>query len=160
MLNALFILALLAMALAVTFMTHASLKLAIHRFIGILILCYGVLFSTLIGYSVSVILPGISSIAISAIAGAAIGFGIWLTIGILGLVAAGNIISLSMSTLAFMMATVGAIGAFYAPLSVILIQYFLVTPLIWGPLIIIAIYITFIKQIEHFLRSHASKSTD
>ena len=60
---------------------HFGWRALSDKFFGILILLYGIYFALFIGSSVSLVLPGIGSIAFGAAAGGALG---WLIYAIIG----------------------------------------------------------------------------
>ena len=111
------------------------------RFFGVLVLLYGAYFALFIGSSVSLVLPGIGSIAVGATAGAALGWATFAILGTLGVATGGIAIALGAIGMAVIGAVLAAVGATAGGAGFQATRYFLVTPWFWGVLIAIGLYL-------------------
>ena len=113
------------------------------KIMGRLIFLYGLYFSLFMGSYSSLVLPGIGSIGVGAVAGGVIGWGASAIVGTIGVVTGGVGIAIGALGMATIGAVLGAIGAGSGGFGIRDTTYFLVTPWFWVPLIIIGLFFMF-----------------
>ena len=110
------------------------------RIMGILFLVYAVHFAFLLGSTTSLALPGLGSVAIGAGTGGAIGLGASILLGTLGIATGGVAFGLGALGMMAIGSLVGGLGAFSGGFGLKTSYHFMVTPLFWVPLILLALW--------------------
>ncbi len=126
----------------------------IRRTIGLLIMFYGAYLATLTGTTLSFVVPGIGSIALGAVTGAAVGFGTWLIIGTVGVVTGGVGVAVGAAAMAIIGAVLGGTGGAAGGFGFQRISYPLVAWYFWVPIILIgALFILGMRRKKKLLRA-------
>jgi hypothetical protein len=113
------------------------------KVMGRLIFLYGLYFSVFTGSVSSLVIPGIGSIGIGAVAGGAVGWVASAIIGTIGVVTGGIGLAIGGLAMAGIGAVFGALGAASGGFGIHTTTHFLVTPWFWIPLIIIGLFLMF-----------------
>lgn len=126
----------------------------IRRAVGLLIMFYGAYLATLTGTTLSFVVPGIGSIALGAVTGAAVGFGTWLIIGTVGVVTGGVGVAVGAAAMAIIGAVLGGTGGAAGGFGFHRISYPLVAWYFWVPIILIgALFILGVRKKKKLLRA-------
>ena len=111
-----------------------------QRIVGLSLLCYGWYLSTLTGSYTALVLPGIGAIGGGALAGGGVGFFTWVIIGTVGVATGGTGIALGALAMSCIGAALGATGAATGGFGIKTINYPLVSPIFWVPLLVLGVY--------------------
>jgi len=120
---------------------HGGWKVLHQQFVAALTLLYGLYLATLTGTVTQLVLPGLGAVGGGAAAGAAIGFGTYLAIGVVGAVTGGVGIALGAAAMTLIGATLGASGGAAGGAGFKTVSYPLVSPLFWVPVLLLSVYL-------------------
>ncbi|MDM0077463.1 hypothetical protein QTH90_23860 [Variovorax sp. J2P1-59] len=111
------------------------------RALAVIIFAFGVYLATLTGTMTQFVLPGIGAIGLGVVAGGAIGFGTFLVVGAVGLATGGVGLALGAGAMTLIGAGVGAAGGAAGGFGFRVVEYPLVSPFVWAPILMFAVYL-------------------
>ncbi|MDM0051408.1 hypothetical protein [Variovorax sp. J22R115] len=111
------------------------------RTLAVVIFAFGVYLATLTGTKTQFVLPGFGAMGLGAVAGGAIGFGTYLVVGAVGLATGGVGLALGAGAMTLIGAGVGAAGGAAGGFGFRVVEYPLVSPFVWGPILMFAVYL-------------------
>ena len=116
-------------------------KIIHQRIVGGMVILYGMYLATLTGSYTALVLPGIGKIAIGFGSGAAVGFFSWLALGTIGVATGGTGFAVGAGLMTLVGGIFGLIGGASGGFGLQTVTYPLVSPIFWGPIIILGIYL-------------------
>jgi hypothetical protein len=119
---------------------YGSWKILHQQFVAVLLLIYGIYLATLTKTSTEFILPFLGEIGNGAFAGAAIGYGTYLIIGVVGVATGGAGVALGAFAMTLVGAGVGAAGGAAGGFGFKTVSNPMISPLLWVPILLLSIY--------------------
>ena len=111
-----------------------------QKLLGFMTLMYGVFLASLTGSYTALVLPGIGGIALGLGSGAAVGLGVWVAIGTVGVATGGIGLAIGAASMIAIGALFGGIGGAAGGFGIQTLSYPLVHWGFWVPVMIIGVY--------------------
>lgn len=112
-----------------------------QRLVALSVFAFGMYLATLTGTVTQLVVPGIGAVGIGAAAGGAIGLVTSMVVGVVGVATGGVGLAIDAGAMALIGAGVGAAGGAASGFGFQVISYPLVSPFVWVPLMVLAVYL-------------------